>query len=75
MQKFCHTRGEFATFFAQIRCTVALELNEEIVQEAGDKTATLRYVPLGVTYALVPWNYLMVLAMGKIAPATEYICW
>lgn len=51
-----------------LRELAKLELKEEIVEEKeGAKTIT-RYTPLGVVGAIVPWNYPIWLACGKIAP-------
>lgn len=52
-----------------IRDTSTLELKEELVHETDEMVAKVRYVPIGVCAALVPWNYPLLLAMGKIAPA------
>jgi acyl-CoA reductase-like NAD-dependent aldehyde dehydrogenase len=52
-----------------IKDTTNLELKEEIAQDNDGKVATVRYVPIGVGCALVPWNYPVLLAWGKIAPA------
>lgn len=51
-----------------IRQTAELELTEEIVEETDTMVARVRYVPLGVGCALVPWDYPLLLAMGKLAP-------
>ena len=45
-----------------------LELKEEVVEEKEDSKTVLRYTPLGVVGAIVPWNYPVWLACGKIAP-------
>jgi acyl-CoA reductase-like NAD-dependent aldehyde dehydrogenase len=45
-----------------------ITLPEEKVVE-DDKEIVVRYTPLGVTVAIVPWNYPILLATGKIAPA------
>jgi acyl-CoA reductase-like NAD-dependent aldehyde dehydrogenase len=45
-----------------------LELPEETIVEE-DKDIVVRYVPLGVAVGIVPWNYPVLLAAGKIAPA------
>ncbi|KAK4697742.1 hypothetical protein P7C71_g388, partial [Lecanoromycetidae sp. Uapishka_2] len=37
--------------------------------EDENKTATVRYVPLGVVGAICPWNFPLVLSFTKIAPA------
>lgn len=51
-----------------MRDIAKLELPEERVFE-GDKEVLIRYTPLGVTVGIVPWNYPILLATGKIAPA------
>jgi acyl-CoA reductase-like NAD-dependent aldehyde dehydrogenase len=45
-----------------------LELPEEHIVK-GDKEIVTRYVPLGVSVGLIPWNYPVLLAVGKITPA------
>lgn len=35
----------------------------------GDKDIVIRYTPLGVAVGIVPWNYPVLLAVGKIASA------
>ncbi|KAK3065149.1 hypothetical protein LTS18_008301 [Coniosporium uncinatum] len=42
---------------------------EEIVEETEERIVVTRYTPLGVALAIVPWNYPVLLACGKIAPA------
>ncbi|KAG4417413.1 hypothetical protein IFR04_009482 [Cadophora malorum] len=42
---------------------------DEVLQEDADLKLTMRYVPLGVSGAICPWNFPLVLAMGKIAAA------
>lgn len=37
--------------------------------EDDEKVITTRYVPLGVVAAICPWNYPILLAIGKIIPA------
>ncbi|KEF52112.1 aldehyde dehydrogenase (NAD+) [Exophiala aquamarina CBS 119918] len=49
--------------------TVAnLVLSEERYQ-AGDADTVVRYTPLGVCVGIVPWNFPILLACGKLAPA------
>lgn len=50
-----------------MRTMAALELPEERTIE-DDKEIVVRYTPLGVTVAIVPWNYPILLAVGKITP-------
>lgn len=37
--------------------------------DGGDKDIVVRYTPLGVAVGIVPWNYPILLAVGKIAAA------
>jgi len=45
-----------------------LELPEER-EEDDEKVITTRYTPLGVVGAICPWNFPIVLSIGKIIPA------
>ena len=42
---------------------------ERIIDDDEEKRLSIRYVPMGIVAAICPWNYPLVLAMGKIAPA------
>lgn len=42
---------------------------KEVVEENDEKIVLTRYTPLGVALAIVPWNFLILLACVKIAPA------
>jgi len=46
-----------------------LKLPEEILEDTEDRQIIQRYTPLGVACGIVPWNYPVLLACGKIAPA------
>jgi len=65
-------QDEFERTLRHIRETTTWELKDEIiedyVQENGN-VARVRYLPIGVCCALVPWNYPLLLAWVKIAPA------
>jgi acyl-CoA reductase-like NAD-dependent aldehyde dehydrogenase len=52
-----------------MRSLAALELPEERLTSGSNKEIVTRYVPLGVCVGLVPWNYPVLLACGKIVPA------
>lgn len=51
-----------------LRVIAKLELPEERMVE-DDKEVVVRYTPLGVSVGIVPWNYPILLATGKMAPA------
>lgn len=52
-----------------IRKLSEIELKEEIIEENDEKQVVVRYTPLGVTVGIVPWNFPIHLACGKIAPS------
>lgn len=55
-----------AVWFAQ---TASLELPIEVLADSGDSRIEVRRRPLGVVAAITPWNYPLLLAAWKIAPA------
>ncbi|KAJ5778278.1 hypothetical protein N7520_001524 [Penicillium odoratum] len=52
-----------------IRGMASLPLLEDVIEDDESKTVITRYVPIGVVGAIVPWNFPLLLATGKIAPA------
>jgi acyl-CoA reductase-like NAD-dependent aldehyde dehydrogenase len=44
-------------------------LQDELVEESEERKVFTRYTPLGVVGAIVPWNFPILLAIWKIAPA------
>lgn len=48
--------------------TGSLSIPEEKIED-DEKVVTTRYMPLGVVGAICPWNFPMILSVGKIAPA------
>ncbi|KAF2965902.1 hypothetical protein GQX73_g7674 [Xylaria multiplex] len=51
------------------RETPKLRLKEEKPVDDADRTAIVRYVPLGVGVGIVPWNFPLTLGIGKLLPA------
>lgn len=46
-----------------------ISLPEEVIEENETRSVVTRYTPIGVVGAIVPWNFPLLLATGKIAPA------
>jgi acyl-CoA reductase-like NAD-dependent aldehyde dehydrogenase len=44
-------------------------LADEIIEDTGERRVITRYTPLGAVGAIVPWNFPVLLAIWKIAPA------
>ncbi|KAM0347347.1 hypothetical protein ACHAPU_004867 [Fusarium lateritium] len=63
--------GAFEMFLVMehVRTTPELRLKEEKPEDNDDRTAIVRYVPLGVGVGIVPWNFPMILGIGKAFPA------
>jgi acyl-CoA reductase-like NAD-dependent aldehyde dehydrogenase len=61
--------NEVATGVAWLRALSKLELKEEVIAEDDDKKTICRYTPLGLVVGIVPWNFPVHLACGKIAPS------
>ncbi|CAI7641877.1 unnamed protein product [Penicillium pancosmium] len=62
-------RNEIVDSVRWLRGIADLTLAEEVVREDDESRIIVRYTPLGVTVGIVPWNYPVVLACGKIAPS------
>ncbi|CAE7065228.1 unnamed protein product, partial [Rhizoctonia solani] len=55
-----------AHWFREIAC---LRLPEIIHEDTPEREVVTKHVPLGVAAAIVPWNFPILLAVWKIAPA------
>ncbi len=49
--------------------TASLDIPTEVIQDNAASKVEIRRKPLGVVAAITPWNYPVMLAMWKIAPA------
>ncbi|KAH6953358.1 aldehyde dehydrogenase domain-containing protein [Fusarium avenaceum] len=54
---------------AWVRGQASIDLPEEVVEDSETRKIVTRYTPLGVAAAIVPWNFPLMLAAAKIAPA------
>jgi len=61
--------GELLGAAAWFQITAALPLETEILQDDDAVRIELHRKPLGVVAAITPWNYPVILAVWKIAPA------
>ena len=52
-----------------LRAFSVMKLPEDIIEDTEDRQVINRYTPLGVVCAIIPWNYPILLACGKIGPA------
>lgn len=52
-----------------LQAYTALDLPETVNEDSEERLSITRHVPLGVVGAIAPWNFPMILAMFKVAPA------
>lgn len=52
-----------------IRGLSSIKITDNVIEETDDRKIVQRYTPLGVVGAIVPWNFPVLLAVGKIASA------
>ena len=63
------SRAEINSGLTWTRAYAEMELEPEVVRDGADGYAEIRRVPLGVVAAITAWNYPLLLALWKIAPA------
>jgi acyl-CoA reductase-like NAD-dependent aldehyde dehydrogenase len=57
-----------------LRAVATQRLPDEMVEETDERRVVTRYTPVGVVGAIVPWNFPILLAIWKIAPALMAGC-
>lgn len=67
-------KAEVAAGVQWIRTLSSFEIPEEVVEEDDSKQIIVRYTPLGVAVGIVPWNFPIHLALGKITPSVVTGC-
>lgn len=60
---------EFGMSTTWLRAFSTMEIPEDLIEDTEDRRVVVRYVPLGVTCGIVPWNFPILLAIGKVGPA------
>jgi acyl-CoA reductase-like NAD-dependent aldehyde dehydrogenase len=51
------------------RTIPTIEIPETVIEDTDEHKIIQRYTPIGVCGAIVPWNFPVLLAVGKIVPA------
>lgn len=60
---------EMMLTLSHLRDTAALRLPDDVVEDSAERTCLVRYRPLGPSAAIVPWNWPLLLGIGKLGPA------
>ena len=62
-------RGEIGGSARWFEYTAGLEYPSQAIEVAGQRSVAVHHRPLGVVAAIIPWNYPVITAVWKIAPA------
>lgn len=60
---------EMMLTLAHLRDTAKLRLPDDVIEDTAERTCLVRYRPLGPSAAIMPWNWPLLLGIGKIGPA------
>ncbi|KAL2016935.1 hypothetical protein VTK56DRAFT_2852 [Thermocarpiscus australiensis] len=52
-----------------LRTFATMQLSDEVLEDTEERTIYSTRVPLGVVGAIVPWNWPILLGLGKVGPA------
>jgi acyl-CoA reductase-like NAD-dependent aldehyde dehydrogenase len=61
--------GELASCVAQLKACAAMPMPHEVLNDDDKQRLEIVYRPFGVVAAITPWNFPVMIAMTKIAPA------
>ncbi|CAG7562060.1 unnamed protein product [Fusarium equiseti] len=62
-------KTEFDMSLRWLRAFATMEVKDEVLDDNEDRTITQTFPPLGVCCGIVPWNWPVLLGLGKIGPA------
>ena len=62
-------QAEIAYTAIFLRSFAAMELPVEVLQDDADMKVEMHYRPLGVVVGIAPWNFPVLIAFNKVAPA------
>ncbi|KAF2010920.1 aldehyde dehydrogenase-like protein [Aaosphaeria arxii CBS 175.79] len=63
------SNNEIERSLTWLRAFATMELRDEILQDDAEKTVYSTYPALGVCAGIVPWNWPILLGVGKLGPA------
>ncbi len=62
-------KGEIAGAAMWLKATTMLDIPVDVTEDTETRRIEVHHVPLGVVCGIVPWNFPVLLAIWKIAPA------
>ena len=60
---------EFTMAIQWLRTFATMEIKDEVLQDDEEKTIYATFPPIGVCGGIVPWNWPVLLGLGKVGPA------
>ncbi|CAH0018599.1 unnamed protein product [Clonostachys rhizophaga] len=60
---------EFSMALKWLRTFATMEVKDEVIEDDEDRSITQTFPPLGVCCGIVPWNWPVLLGLGKVGPA------
>lgn len=51
---------------AWLRAQTTIVIEDEVLEDSEERKVSIRYIPLGVVGAIVPWNFPCLLCIGKV---------
>lgn len=62
-------KAEFSMTLEWLRAFATMEVRDEVLDDNDERTITQTFPPLGVCCGIVPWNWPVLLGLGKVGPA------
>ncbi|KAJ5806752.1 hypothetical protein N7474_010344 [Penicillium riverlandense] len=62
-------KAEFGMSLDWLRGFAAMEVKDEVLDDNEERTVTQTFPPIGVCCGIVPWNWPILLGLGKVGPA------
>ncbi|CRG83674.1 hypothetical protein PISL3812_01029 [Talaromyces islandicus] len=62
-------KAEFDMALHWLRTFALMEIKDEVIEDTEERTITQTFPPIGVCCGIVPWNWPVLLGLGKVGPA------
>ncbi|KAK7961696.1 aldehyde dehydrogenase [Apiospora aurea] len=63
------SKTEFDLTLTWLRAFATMEIRDEVLEDTEERTIYATFPPLGVCAGIVPWNWPILLGLGKMGPA------